>query len=54
MTARYVNSEQKHNHEILSPCTKESVLAVLNSTHRVQCLKSVEDAFCGDGVVEVE
>ena len=51
LMSKYSNNGKKHNHEILSPCTKESVLAVLNSSHRMACLKKVAATFCGDGVV---
>ena len=49
--SKYSNNGKKHNHELLSPCTKDSVRRVLAAEHRTSCLARTKESYCGDGVV---
>ena len=49
--SKYSNNGKKHNHELLSPCTKDSVRRVLAAEHRTSCLARTAESYCGDGVV---
>jgi len=52
LMSKYSNNGRKHNHEVLSPCTKESVVQCLASEDRTRCMKPVDSAYCGNGLVE--
>jgi len=52
LMSKYSNNGRRHNHEVLSPCTKESVLACLTSPQRMSCIKTISAGYCGNGVVE--
>merc|ERR1719153_417626 len=52
LMSKYSNNGRRHNHEVLSPCTKESVIACLSSPQRTSCVKSTSAGYCGNGVVE--
>lgn len=51
LMSKYSNNGKKHNHELLSPCTKDSVRRVLAAEHRTSCLARTAESYCGDGVV---
>ena len=50
--SKYSNNGRKHNHEVLSPCTKESVVACLASPDRTRCMEQADQGYCGNGVLE--
>ena len=52
LMSKYSNNGRKHNHELVSPCTQQSVSAVLQSQTRTRCLVRSSSAFCGDGLVQ--
>merc|ERR1719402_1474114 len=52
LMSKYSNNGRKHNHEVLSPCTKESVRGCLAAPHRVGCMKEVPLPYCGDGILD--
>ena len=52
--SKYSNNGKKHNHELLSPCTKDSVRRVLAAEHRTSCLARTKESYCGDGVVRTD
>ena len=52
LMSKYSNNGRKHNHELVSPCTQQSVSAVLQSETRTRCLVRSSSAFCGDGLVQ--
>jgi len=52
LMSKYSNNGRKHNHEVLSQCTKESVVKCLGSKERMSCVQPVSSGYCGDGVVE--
>ena len=50
--SKYSNNGRKHNHEVLSPCTMESVVACLASPDRTRCMERADQSYCGNGVLE--
>lgn len=52
LMSRFSNTGRRINHELLSSCTKKSVVEVLEASHRTRCLREVARPYCGDGVVQ--
>jgi len=52
LMSKFSNDGHKLNHQIMSPCTKESVSQMVNDPSKLKCLRPVNVSVCGNGLVE--